>query len=85
MPRRQSVWSATAEMPACGPLERNIHVDVCIVGGGIAGLSTAYHLTKLGWRDELALQALGRGQLVGLRAVSHSMVPAILPIISLTL
>src|SRR5690242_6986289 len=48
MPRRQSVWTATADLPACGPLERNIHVDVCIVGGGIAGLSTAYHLVREG-------------------------------------
>lgn len=50
MPRRQSVWTATAEMPACGPLEQNIHVDVCIVGSGIAGLSTAYHLVREGKR-----------------------------------
>jgi glycine/D-amino acid oxidase-like deaminating enzyme/nitrite reductase/ring-hydroxylating ferredoxin subunit len=53
MVRRQSVWSATAQMPACGPLERNIHVDVCIVGGGIAGLSTAYHLMRAGKRIAL--------------------------------
>jgi glycine/D-amino acid oxidase-like deaminating enzyme/nitrite reductase/ring-hydroxylating ferredoxin subunit len=50
---RQSVWSATAEMPACGPLEENIHADVCIVGGGIAGLSTAYHLVREGKRVAL--------------------------------
>ncbi len=29
---------------------------VVIVGGGIAGLSVAYHLTKLGWRDVLLLE-----------------------------
>ncbi len=51
--RRQSVWTATAEMPACGPLEQNIHADVCIVGGGIAGLSTAYHLVRAGKRVAL--------------------------------
>ena len=53
MTRRQSIWSATAEMPACGPLEGNIHADVCIVGGGIAGLSTAYHLVREGKRVAL--------------------------------
>ena len=46
MPRRQSVWTATAEMPACGPLEANLHADVCVVGAGIAGLSVAYELTR---------------------------------------
>ncbi len=29
---------------------------VVIVGGGIAGLSLAYHLTQLGWRDVLVLE-----------------------------
>src|SRR5689334_12789964 len=48
MPRRQSIWSATVEMPAWAPLERNLHADVCIVGAGIAGLSTAYHLALEG-------------------------------------
>ncbi len=48
MPRHESVWSATAPMPECGPIQENAHVDVCIVGGGIAGLSTAYHLCKAG-------------------------------------
>ena len=29
---------------------------VVIIGGGIVGCSTAYHLTKLGWRDVLLLE-----------------------------
>ena len=32
MPRHESVWSATAELPECGPLERNVHADVCVIG-----------------------------------------------------
>src|SRR5690348_12112700 len=48
MPRHESVWSATALLPECRPLEENRHVDVCIVGAGIAGLSTAYQLTQAG-------------------------------------
>ena len=35
-------------MPEFAPLESNVHVDVCIVGAGIAGLSTAYMLTQAG-------------------------------------
>src|SRR5919197_960375 len=48
MPRHESIWSATAALPECRPLEENLHVDVCIVGAGIAGLSTAYHLARAG-------------------------------------
>jgi len=48
MPRHQSVWSATAAMPECAPLRENVHVDVCVIGGGIAGMSTAYHLCRAG-------------------------------------
>ena len=32
------------------------HARAVIVGGGIAGCSTAYHLTKLGWRDVVLLE-----------------------------
>jgi glycine/D-amino acid oxidase-like deaminating enzyme/nitrite reductase/ring-hydroxylating ferredoxin subunit len=48
MPRHESVWSAAALLPDCPPLEQNIHVDVCVVGAGIAGLSTAYQLAQAG-------------------------------------
>ena len=27
------------------------HARVVVIGGGIAGCSTLYHLTKLGWSD----------------------------------
>lgn len=32
------------------------HAQVVIIGGGIVGCSTAYHLTKLGWKDVVLLE-----------------------------
>lgn len=43
-----SPWLATVEMPEFSPLNQDLIVDVCIVGGGIAGLTTAYMLMKEG-------------------------------------
>jgi glycine/D-amino acid oxidase-like deaminating enzyme/nitrite reductase/ring-hydroxylating ferredoxin subunit len=45
-----SVWAATVEMPAAKPLTRDVHADVCIVGAGIAGLTTGYLLMRAGKR-----------------------------------
>jgi len=46
--KRESVWAATAKMPTYSPLMENTQADVCIVGAGIAGLTTAYLLTQAG-------------------------------------
>jgi glycine/D-amino acid oxidase-like deaminating enzyme/nitrite reductase/ring-hydroxylating ferredoxin subunit len=43
-----SFWSATAELPTFEPLNRDLDVDVAVVGGGIAGLTTAYELLRAG-------------------------------------
>jgi glycine/D-amino acid oxidase-like deaminating enzyme/nitrite reductase/ring-hydroxylating ferredoxin subunit len=48
MRRHQSVWAATAALPEFPPLEENVHVDVCVIGAGIAGLTTAYVLARAG-------------------------------------
>ena len=45
-----SVWIATTEMPGSTPLTGNVETDVCIVGAGIAGLTTGYLLSKAGKR-----------------------------------
>ncbi len=44
----ESVWAATTEMPHCTELTANVEADVCIVGAGISGLTTAYLLTQAG-------------------------------------
>jgi glycine/D-amino acid oxidase-like deaminating enzyme/nitrite reductase/ring-hydroxylating ferredoxin subunit len=49
-----SVWMDTAKMPRFAPLEEDLSCDVCIVGAGIVGLTTAYHLARAG-RDVVIL------------------------------
>jgi len=41
-----SVWSATAPVTRTPSLNNNVRADVCVVGAGIAGLTTAYLLTR---------------------------------------
>src|SRR3954452_21291714 len=43
-----SVWMATASVPAQQPLARDVRADVCVVGAGIAGMTTAYLLARAG-------------------------------------
>ncbi len=49
-----SLWHATSKVPAFEPLRSDTHAEVCIVGGGIAGVSTAYELARRG-RDVVLL------------------------------
>jgi gamma-glutamylputrescine oxidase len=47
----QSYYSASATaVPAYQSLDGSIEADVCVVGGGIAGCSTALHLAERGYR-----------------------------------
>ncbi|CAN5321394.1 FAD-dependent oxidoreductase [soil metagenome] len=46
-PSNESPWDNIA-MPGAAPLRRDARVDVCVVGGGIAGITTAYLLTREG-------------------------------------
>jgi glycine/D-amino acid oxidase-like deaminating enzyme/nitrite reductase/ring-hydroxylating ferredoxin subunit len=48
--RTTSVWMATAAIASDGPLTSEVRADVCVVGAGIAGLTTAYRLSKEGKR-----------------------------------
>jgi len=45
---KQSVWASTFKMPTYSRLTENPRADVCIVGAGIAGLTTAYLLAEAG-------------------------------------
>ena len=41
-----SYWIESSNFPKFPPLDKNISCDVCIVGGGITGITLAYLLTK---------------------------------------
>ena len=43
-----SVWMVTATRPTFPSLTQNESADVCIVGAGMVGLTTAYLLAKAG-------------------------------------
>ena len=46
--RSVSVWMATADTPTEAKLATDETCDVCVVGAGIAGLTTAYLLSREG-------------------------------------
>jgi glycine/D-amino acid oxidase-like deaminating enzyme/nitrite reductase/ring-hydroxylating ferredoxin subunit len=48
MSRHESLWTASAQTPLCAPLAEDVHVQVCVVGAGIAGMTTAYLLARAG-------------------------------------
>ncbi|HLU39347.1 MAG TPA: FAD-dependent oxidoreductase, partial [Planctomycetota bacterium] len=43
-------WPATTELPRYAPLAHDVEADVCVVGAGIAGLTTAFLLAREGRR-----------------------------------
>ena len=43
-----SVWMNSAEVPNLQPLKSDTRTGVCIIGAGIAGMTTAYLLARAG-------------------------------------
>src|ERR1035437_3054582 len=54
-----SLWSATSKEPAISVLDKSIDSDVCVVGAGIAGMTTAYLLA----REGKSVVVLDKGQI----------------------
>ena len=46
-------WIGTQALPRFDPLDRDLNVDVVVVGGGITGITAAYLLTQAGHRVAL--------------------------------
>lgn len=63
MPKSTSPWTETTPRIPTRPLAENTRADVCVIGAGIAGLTTAYLLAREG-RSVVVLDAgrVGNGQ-----------------------
>lgn len=68
--KSHSWWSATASMPVYPPLSANLNVEACVIGGGIAGVTTAYLLAQTGLSVAL-IEALSIGDGETSRTTAH--------------
>src|SRR5262245_33454001 len=64
------LWVEGADVPPVPKLERDVSADVCVVGAGIAGLTTAY-LLGLGGRRVVVLDREGPGAGETQRTTAH--------------
>jgi glycine/D-amino acid oxidase-like deaminating enzyme/nitrite reductase/ring-hydroxylating ferredoxin subunit len=64
----------TAQVPACPPLQGELDTDVCVIGAGIAGLTTAYLAAREG-RSVAVIDALGIGAGETGRTTAHLFPP----------
>lgn len=63
-----SYWiNSEKEKEKYNKLEKNIETDICIIGGGITGISTAYYLTK----ENLKVTVLDMGK-IGFQTTGNS-------------
>jgi glycine/D-amino acid oxidase-like deaminating enzyme/nitrite reductase/ring-hydroxylating ferredoxin subunit len=69
-----SYWRASAKLPVFPPLLEDLTADVCVIGAGIGGLTTAYLLAKQGLNVAL-VEALGIGSGETGQTTAHIAVP----------
>ena len=56
-----SPWFPTVEMPKTSALNQDISVDVCVVGAGISGITTAYLLAREGKKVATRILIIAEG------------------------
>ena len=69
-----SIWLDTASMPAFPPLAGDTRTDVCVIGAGIAGLTTAYMLLRDG-KSVVVIDSVGIGAGETGRSTAHMFPP----------
>ena len=69
-----SLWMADADIPRFAPLAGDTSADVCVIGGGIAGLTTAYLLAREG-KDVILIEAMEIGGGESGRTTAHFFPP----------
>lgn len=69
-----SAWIATATVPDYPALTGNQRADVCVIGAGIAGLTTAYMLLRAG-KSVIVIDAIGVGAGETGRTTAHFFPP----------
>lgn len=72
-PGSHSYWMTTA-LPEFSPLQETIETDVCVIGGGIAGLTTAYLLSREG-KAVVLIDAMEMGKGETGRTTAHFFPP----------
>lgn len=69
-----SIWHVTATVPEFPPLPADAHADVCVIGAGIAGVTTAYLLSTEG-KKVILVDAIGIGAGETGRTTAHFFPP----------
>ncbi|OBV41262.1 FAD-dependent oxidoreductase [Janthinobacterium psychrotolerans] len=69
-----SIWQASTQVMPTGPLPADASADVCVIGAGIAGLSTAYLLSRQGLKV-IVIDATGIGAGETGRTTAHFFPP----------
>ena len=74
LPRSQSYWHTGVAPATYPPLRDNVTADVCVIGGGIAGITSAWLLSKAGF-SVAVIEALDLGAGETSRSTAHIAVP----------
>lgn len=62
-PKELPLWPATVRIPFRPPLAGDLSTEVCVIGAGIAGLTTAYRLARAGRKVVVVeARAIGSGE-----------------------
>lgn len=69
-----SIWMRTASVPVFAPLPGDAQAEVCVIGAGIAGLTSAYLLAREG-KTTILIDALGIGAGETGRTTAHFFPP----------